>query len=81
MAGLGQPITCACRKGVPEWRVHYEGLKYHVCTECLHGRLDAADEFPTFEPDFFEPFQEWMLGPEKEKVHDNRDSDQCDPVG
>ena len=34
----------------------YDGLTYHVCTECLNGRLDAADEFPTFEPTAIEPF-------------------------
>lgn len=48
-------IGCACRSRNPvEWRVYYEGLQYHVCTPCLNGRLDAADEFPTFEPDRIE---------------------------
>lgn len=48
-------MSCACRSRNPvEWRVHYEGLQYHVCTPCLNGRLDAADEFPTFEPDRIE---------------------------
>ena len=50
-------LTCRCGKGHrPEWRVFYDGLTYHVCTECLNGRLDAADEFPTFEPTAIEPF-------------------------
>lgn len=48
---------CACLRYPVAWRLHYGTLVYHVCEECMQGRLDDADVLPCYEPDNLERYQ------------------------